>query len=236
MADLGRRSIMTLRQDPGRRSIMTLREVECFEQVVKKSRFIAVAAPVTSAKAALDFVRERSVPKATHNVYAWRLANGDTSSNNDGEPAGTAGPPVLAAICSAGLHDVSVLVIRHYGGVQLGTGGLARAYGSTAAACLASATPMRVAPRELVRVRFGPSDTAAVFAIAGTCSPHVVDTGHGTLEATFEWESTELEWLNASLKSATAGRVESVVVPAAEDGPAYRVRPRDDRPDRRHAG
>lgn len=82
--------------------IKTVRQAVRYEEVIKKSRFVALAAPVSSAEAAITFVRELSDKKAQHNCYAWRLGNGDTRTNGDGEPGGTAGPPILAAIEGAG--------------------------------------------------------------------------------------------------------------------------------------
>ena len=71
--------------------ITTLRAAVRYEEVIKKSRFIAVAAPATTAEAAGVFVKELSDQKARHNCFAWRLANGATRTNGDGEPGGTAG-------------------------------------------------------------------------------------------------------------------------------------------------
>jgi len=76
---------------------------------------------------------------ATHHCWAFRLFDGRARSSDAGEPSGTAGKPIAMAIEGAGLHDVAVIVVRWVGGIKLGTGGLARAYGETAAAVLASA-------------------------------------------------------------------------------------------------
>lgn len=109
-------------------------------QDVKHSRFLAVAAPIDGGQAALAFVREVADPQATHNCWAYRHGN-DYRSSDDGEPAGTAGRPILAAIDGQGLDRVVVVVTRWFGGIKLGAGGLVRAYGGTAAECL------RLAPR-----------------------------------------------------------------------------------------
>ena len=202
------RSTLTPPLAAQRRSILTLAAAAQFEQVIKKSRFCAFAAPVNSAKAASEFVRAVSEPKATHNVHAWRLENGESHSNNDGEPHGTAGPPILSAICQADLYDVAVVVTRYYGGVQLGTGGLVRAYGGTAAACLASATCAQLVGRVRVRVSYSAVDSGPVFAIIGASLSHIESFENGRCEATLEVAEESLERLSASLKNATAGRVE----------------------------
>ncbi|MGO1068307.1 IMPACT family protein [Lysobacter sp. CA199] len=111
---------------------------------VKHSRFLALAAPVASPEAALAFVQEVSDPAATHNCWAYRIG-AQYRFNDDGEPSGTAGRPILAAIDGQGCDEVVAVVTRWYGGIKLGAGGLVRAYGGAAAECL------RLAPRrELV--------------------------------------------------------------------------------------
>jgi uncharacterized YigZ family protein len=102
---------------------------------VRKSRFLALAASVESAAHALAFVREVSDPTATHNCWAYRIGQ-DYRFNDDGEPGGTAGRPILQAIESQQMDRIAVVVTRWYGGIKLGAGGLARAYGGTAAECL----------------------------------------------------------------------------------------------------
>ncbi|MEW9570188.1 YigZ family protein [Rhodanobacter sp. Si-c] len=105
---------------------------------IKKSRFLALAAPVATPEQALAFVREASAADATHNCWAYRIGQ-DYRFNDDGEPGGTAGRPILQAIEGQGFDRVAVVVTRWYGGIKLGAGGLARAYGGTAAECLRTA-------------------------------------------------------------------------------------------------
>ena len=107
---------------------------------IKHSRFLAHAAPAATPEAALAALAAASDPSATHNCWAYRIG-ADYRSSDDGEPSGTAGRPILAAIDAQGFDQVGVVVTRWYGGVKLGAGGLARAYGGAAAECL------RLAPR-----------------------------------------------------------------------------------------
>ena len=102
---------------------------------VKHSRFLAQALPVDSADEAQATLVARSDPAATHNCWAWRFGD-QYRSSDDGEPAGTAGRPILAAIDGQGCDQVLVVVTRWYGGIKLGAGGLVRAYGGAAAECL----------------------------------------------------------------------------------------------------
>ena len=116
----------------------TLLDLCQYREEIRKSRFITLAGPIASAAEAMAFIERHSDPAATHNCWAWKLG-GQYRSNDDGEPGGTAGRPILAAIEAQGFDQVVVLVIRWYGGVQLGTGGLARAYGGGANKCLQQA-------------------------------------------------------------------------------------------------
>lgn len=102
---------------------------------VKHSRFLARALPVDSTDAAMAALPGLSDPDATHNCWAWRIGDAYRSSD-DGEPAGTAGRPILAAIDGQGCDRVVVVVTRWFGGIKLGAGGLVRAYGAAAAECL----------------------------------------------------------------------------------------------------
>ncbi|CAM5273139.1 IMPACT family protein [Rhodanobacter lindaniclasticus] len=125
------------------------------QQEIRKSRFLAIAAPVRSGEQALAFLREVADPAATHNCWAWRVGQ-DYRFNDDGEPGGTAGRPILQAIESQQMDGVAVVVTRWYGGIKLGTGGLARAYGGTAAECLrlAERVPIVSMARLAARVEF----------------------------------------------------------------------------------
>ena len=102
------------------------------EEIIKKSAFIGVCAPVESTEAFFKFLTATQDLNATHNCWAYRIGN-EYRFNDDGEPSGTAGKPMLAAIDGSGFDCIGALVIRHYGGIKLGTGGLARAYGGTIA-------------------------------------------------------------------------------------------------------
>ncbi|WP_430593562.1 IMPACT family protein [Humidisolicoccus flavus] len=121
---------------------------------VSKSRFLAQVVPITalSELAPLVAFERREHPAAHHVCSAARVGlNGEYSrSSDDGEPSGTAGMPILGAITSAGVSDVCVLVTRYFGGVKLGTGGLARAYSAAAKQALSAGRTIQ--RREGVRV------------------------------------------------------------------------------------
>ncbi len=105
------------------------------ELIEKKSRFIGYCRPVKTQDEAIEFINEiRTLHRqATHNVYAYILREDNIMRySDDGEPAGTAGVPVLEVLKKEELTDVAVVVTRYFGGVLLGAGGLVRAYGKAA--------------------------------------------------------------------------------------------------------
>jgi uncharacterized YigZ family protein len=106
----------------------------------KGSRFLAVIGPAAGeeeAKAGLAALARR-YPDATHHCWAWRLGAPPRERSSDaGEPAGTAGVPILQVLRGAGLSDVLAVVVRWFGGTKLGKGGLARAYAAAAREALA---------------------------------------------------------------------------------------------------
>ena len=106
-----------------------------YQETIRKSRFLAKAAPVASPDEAQAFIQTVSDTGATHNCWAWKIGS-QYRFSDDGEPGGTAGRPMLTAIEGQNCDQVAVVVIRWFGGIQLGTGGLARAYGGSAAKCL----------------------------------------------------------------------------------------------------
>lgn len=141
----------------------TLVAPAAFDLEVKHSRFRTQAAPVASAADAQAFVAATGDPDATHNCWAWRVGDAYRSSD-DGEPAGTAGRPILAAIDGQGCDRVAVVVTRWYGGIKLGAGGLVRAYGGAAAECLRRAARMPIIAMRELGVRAAFEDLGAVHA------------------------------------------------------------------------
>ncbi|TGE36741.1 DUF1949 domain-containing protein [Desulfosporosinus fructosivorans] len=113
----------------------TLTQETTWEQVIDKSRFIAIAVPLMSLgeiEKAMQEIRD-IYPNARHYVYAYRLHDGYIEkSSDDGEPQGTGGRPILDLLQHRNVWNVLLVVVRYFGGVLLGTGGLSRAYGGTA--------------------------------------------------------------------------------------------------------
>lgn len=117
------------------------------EYVDKKSRFIARVAHAESVSEAMEFIEgvRREHADASHNVWAYVLADGQLRWSDDGEPGGTAGQPVLNVLRSAGVSDAVCVVTRYFGGILLGSGGLVRAYSKAASMALEAAGRARMA-------------------------------------------------------------------------------------------
>jgi len=105
------------------------------EQTIKKSRFITLLAHTQGAEEARAFVQQvkSEHPAARHHCWAWIAGAPDDSQqlgfSDDGEPSGTAGKPMLAQLMGANIGEITAVVVRYYGGIMLGTGGLVKAYG-----------------------------------------------------------------------------------------------------------
>jgi uncharacterized YigZ family protein len=121
------------------------------------SRFITTldrASTVAEARAFVRAIREE-MPDATHHVYAMKIGHGASvieGMSDDGEPAGTSGPPVLAVLRGSPLGDTVLVVTRYYGGTKLGTGGLVAAYSDAARAAIAAAATITKVERRRVKL------------------------------------------------------------------------------------
>lgn len=118
-----------------------------FEEEIKKSRFQGFAVPVESEQDVKDFLELYKDISTTHQCWAWKIGH-NVRFNDDGEPSGTAGRPILATIEGNELTNVLVLVNRWYGGIKLGTGGLVRAYGGCAGQTLLLAEKIELIPTQ----------------------------------------------------------------------------------------
>ncbi len=113
------------------------------EVIIKKSRFLGTAAYVDNEEEARNMVAEvrKQHYDARHVCYAYSIGDENPSLkfSDDGEPGGTAGKPILSVIQGSGISNVIIIVVRYFGGVLLGTGGLVRAYSQAAAEAVEAA-------------------------------------------------------------------------------------------------
>ena len=147
--------------------------------VTKKSRFFGLATSVDMIQASKRFLvlAQEQYPNASHYCYAYNIGGEREKReyNTDaGEPRNSAGPPILAAVAASGLSNVICVVVRYYGGTNLGIGGLIRAYGQCARQCLASAkTGTRIFYKTL-QVRISYEQIGSVLKLCGRLGGKVV--------------------------------------------------------------
>ena len=189
-------------------SLHTLATAASHSIEVRHSRFIAHAVPVANVDDALHALADVSVADATHNCWAWRIG-GEYRSNDDGEPAGTAGRPILAAIDGQGIDEVIVVVTRWFGGIKLGSGGLVRAYGGAAAECLrrAERRPLVAISEVVLHVPFEDLGAAhaALVVVSAEKTAETFDASGARLA--LRLPSDNVDALKLRLRDATRNRV-----------------------------
>ncbi len=188
--------------------MLTLTRPSSLEIGIKRSRFIAHAGRVDSLADTLAFYESVADHSATHNCWAWRLDH-QYRFNDDGEPASTAGKPILSAIEGKGLDHVMVVVTRYFGGIKLGVGGLVRAYSGSAAKCIDQAGIIEIQPRVECSIHAGFNWTGQVYAALEACdaeklAEHFRDDG---IEIQIEIAKSLFEKLKSMLRDTTRGEV-----------------------------
>lgn len=189
----------------------------CSHQVeIRKSRFLAQAAPVSGVEEALDFVRGVGVADANHNCWAWRIGQ-DYRFNDDGEPSGSAGKPILAAIDGQGLDGVVAVVTRWFGGIKLGVGGLVRAYGGTAAECMRRGERIAVIPTTRLTLDCGYADLPVLKSRLASMQVDVRDEDFGAhgVRLQLDVPDRHIDALAQLVADVTRGQGRLVEPPAA---------------------
>lgn len=175
---------------------------------VKRSRFLAVVRRVDDESAARELVAQlrHDHREARHHCSAFVLGERGqiTRSNDDGEPSGTAGAPMLDVLHGAGLSDVAAVVVRWFGGTLLGAGGLARAYGDAVTLALDGAATVRRELRILARVDLPHADAGRVEADLRARGIQILGTEYGAT-ATLLTATTDSAQVEAAVAAATAG-------------------------------
>lgn len=178
---------------------------------IKGSRFIALAAPAANEPEAQSLVAEAQQrwPDASHHCSAWRLATPAIDrANDDGEPGGSAGRPILAALTGRELIDTAVVVVRWFGGTKLGVGGLVRAYGGTAAAALDLARSDEWVHQSVVDFEHTHGETGVIERALDTSGATELSVDWGNrVRRSVQVPTDALDALWAELADATNGRI-----------------------------
>lgn len=181
------------------------------EQIIEKSKFIAYVKPVSSKEEADAFVAEikKKHRDATHNVPAMVI--GDKMqlqwASDDGEPQGTSGAPIIKMLTGAGITNVAIVVTRYFGGVKLGTGGLARAYTSSAKLGLEAAGICSVESRLCLTCEFDYTYLAKLQNLSGDDFDISEVRYAEKVEADITCEPDDRGKVESTILNVTAGRL-----------------------------
>lgn len=175
---------------------------------IRKSRFIALAIPVADRAAAmreLDALRALH-PGATHVCWAL-LAGGESGMSDDGEPSGTAGRPILEVLRHHEVDGVLAAVVRYYGGIKLGAGGLVRAYTDAIATTMQLAQRIERVPLGMLQVEVDYADEARVRRWVEQEGHELDDPGYGmTVRMSIHMPLAALDKAADSIRDLTHGR------------------------------
>ncbi|WP_298818003.1 IMPACT family protein [Chloroflexus sp.] len=182
--------------------------------VVRGSRFIAQAIPtptIAAARAAIAAARAE-MPDATHHCYAYLIGYGASTvagMSDDGEPAGTAGRPIMAVLRGTGLGDITIIVTRYFGGTLLGVGGLVRAYSDAARAVLATTPRAKRMIYQRMTLRLTYADYAIVRHLLEIETAEILAEDFAdTIAITVDVPADRAADLNQRISDRSAGRVQ----------------------------
>jgi len=184
------------------------------EYLEKRSRFLALLHPVSQREQALQLIESlrQQHPGAAHYCWAYLLGSArqplSQAFNDDGEPAGTAGKPILHVLTQRGAGDCLALVVRHFGGIKLGAGGLVRAYGAAVSEALNQAQWRQVTPQvqRRLEVDFALEERVRHCLAHYQAGLDSVDYSQGVI-LTLTLPQDEEASLRASLQEATNGQL-----------------------------
>lgn len=175
---------------------------------IKRSRFVAHAGRVDGLPDTLAFFESVADPGATHNCWAWRIGH-QYRFNDDGEPASTAGRPILAAIEGKGVDHAMVVVTRYFGGIKLGAGGLVRAYSAATARCIDRAGIEEEQPTVDCTIRAGFEWTGQLYAALEAVGAQKLEESYPEGGVCIRARVAAAAWdtLAATLRDSTRGEV-----------------------------
>jgi uncharacterized YigZ family protein len=179
---------------------------------VRGSLFIATALPVSDKQSADRGIRRirSEFSDATHNCFAYTVGHesGIVRTSDDGEPGGTAGKPILAAVNKRSLTNLLVVVTRYVGGTKLGITGLRRAYGEASGRVLAEAEQRVVYATETITVSFPHAHISNVMRVVTKVGAKVTDTAYDEeVHLMIEVRTTKAKELSEALVGQTSGNV-----------------------------
>jgi len=185
------------------------RQTHSLELTIKRSRFVATVMPLTSPEQVVALLADRHDTSASHHCWAWQF-DAQYRSDDDGEPRGTAGRPILAAITTQGFDHVLVLVQRWFGGIKLGKGGLARAYGGSAAKCLQKTPSQALMQMAKMHLQCAHEHIGSVHTACQTHQASILqqDWLEDRVRLDIELPAAQIPALRAQLRDASSGQIQ----------------------------
>ncbi|WP_406705334.1 IMPACT family protein [Sodalis sp.] len=187
---------------------------------IKKSRFITLLSPTRGTDAAKAYILQcrKQHPTAAH--HCWAFIAGPPSDSlqrgfsDDGEPSGTAGKPMLAQLDGSGLGEITAVVVRYYGGIHLGTGGLVKAYGGGVQQALKQVSPVARVPRRRFVLRCDYPQLAWVEAAVQQAEGLIVEGDYReSIILTLEIPVHHIAMANDTLRDLSRGTLQLTPVP-----------------------
>lgn len=187
-------------------------QVATWEQDIKKSQFILNVARISNEEEAREFIATISQQhrKANHNVWTYVLGDHDEVQrySDDGEPAGTAGVPMLEVLKNNQVHNVVAVVTRYFGGIKLGAGGLIRAYAGTVADGLVDVGLVELVTRQAIIISVGYPSYDSLKYWLDTNEYMISDTQYTTgVDVTVPVLPSDIESFEAQVSDLLNGQV-----------------------------
>ncbi|MCE0556437.1 YigZ family protein [Motilimonas sp. E26] len=190
-----------------------------FVEEIKKSRFITMLAHTNGREQATAFIQmvKKQHPSARHHCWAFVAAAPNNSVelgfSDDGEPSGTAGKPILAALQGSGLGEVTAVVVRYSGGIKLGTGGLVRAYGGGVQAALKQIEVTEKVPQALGYIFCHYPQISWIEILLAQLGGAVVSSDYGEMVGLkVSIDSRNVSILKQSLKDKSQGELQFALI------------------------
>lgn len=187
---------------------------------IKKSRFIASALPVSTELAARQFIQQHKIltPSAHHHCSAYIIGAPALSQqfgyNDDGEPVGTAGKPMYQVLHGQKIGDICVVVTRFFGGVKLGTGGLARAYADSTKQVISQLALQQVSPTCTLKLHYAYSQSATIDALLHNANISRLDSDYTeSVTLSIRLPVDDVDALIVDLKQRTSGDIKIEKLP-----------------------
>lgn len=191
-------------------SYITVSDISYGEYTEKHSRFIATLYPCHSEPEAAEILCSHKAKyfDARHNVYAYILSDNTARFSDDGEPHGTAAKPILDVLSHSGVVDALLVVTRYFGGILLGTGGLVRAYSTSAKQALENASLKYMTECSVLSLDIPYSMQGKLMSLLSDIDADIIETRfEDTVKLLFAVEKINADDFNKKLCEATSSKI-----------------------------